>query len=409
MSFNAVNQYSGNHKTWDHVGNVLPNMEYSEGQRPHFESMPAAWLPVVFYEKHFENWLVCTAGKIISLDPQGRVVPAQYMLASSTVTYTTNDVTEQTIDVRTGNACTSASVSASPIDLSAVSAWMGVSGVTWAASAPIGAASYAYLQWAGDGSSIDDGFNPAAYRFHNYNMQHRIAATCDYVLELPLVPATVTAADLAVTSNTGSITTFTAVASLPVAKNTVRTPIAFTNGNATDASTKFVNEMSTLAEVKAVGDWHINLTTGVVSVFSVDAITTSDYQIAYYSYASAPSSVSVFAAVVGNPSPGDFLKANSDSNWAVATSKVNGDGVTDNFDTFSHIMGQVLDLQEHPRDLLDRVRTAYPSLNSDASGSFPGTAGQMDQMPGSANGGYPTKIHYSGASNLVAIVNMVSR
>lgn len=409
MSFNNVNQMTGSFKSWDHVGNVLPNMEYSGGIRPHFDSMPASWLPVTFWDKHYENWLVCTAGKLISVDPQGRIVPGQYMLGSSTVTYTNNDVSAQTIDVRTGSACTSASVSASPITLSGVSAWMGVTGLSWAAKSPIGAAPYSYIQWAGDGSSNDDGTNPAYYRNHNYNMQHRVAALCDYVIELPVVPASQSATDLTVSSNVNNVCTFAAVSNLPVAKNTTRTAISFTDGNATDASSKFVNEVDSLSDLAAAGDWHINLTTGVVSVYTTTSISTSDYQVAYYHYASAPSTVSVFACAVGNPLPGDFLKCDTNSNWQVATPKVYGDGVTDDFDTFSHIMGQVLNIHTFPQAYLDRVRTAYPSLSTDATGSLPGTAGQMDQMPGSASGGYQTNIHYSGAANLTAIVNMVSR
>jgi hypothetical protein len=409
MSFNSVNQLSGTHKSWDHVGNILPSMEYSEGIRPHLEGKPAAWLPVAFYEKKFENWVVCTAGKIVSTDPQGCLVPAQYMLASSTATYTTNDVNAGTIDVRTGTACTSSSVSASPITLSGVSAWMGVSGVTWAARSPIGVCPQAYLQRAGDGSSNDTGFNPAYYRYHNYNMQATVPVLCDYTLQLPVVPASQTATSLSVTSNTGAVTVFTAVGNRPVAKNTVRTPITFTNGTATDVATRFVNEVATAAKVLNAGDWHINLITGVVTVYSNTTLASGNYNIAYYHYASAASTVSVFASVVGNPTPGDFLKCDSNSNWTLATPKVYGDGVTDNFDTYTSIMGQVMAIQTYPRDYLDRVRTAYPSLSTSASGSLPGTAGQMDQMPGSANGGYPTNVHYAGASNLVAIVNMVSR
>ena len=409
MTFNTVNQFTGTHKSWDHVGNVMPNMEYCEGVKPHYDAMPGAWLPVSFYEKQYENWIVCMSGKIISLDPQGRTVPGQYMQASSAVTYSTNDVNAQTIDVRTGNACTSGSVSASPITLSGVSAWMGVSGLTWEAKAPIGVAAYSFLQWAGDGGSLDDGSNPAGLRFNNYNMQHRVAATCDYVLLLPVVPAVASVVDLDVTSNTGAVSIFTAVSNLPVAKNTTRTPFTFSNGTATDVTTRFVNEVSTTAEVLSAGDWHVNLTTGVVTVHSTTTLTNGQYKIVYYHYASAPSNVSVFASVVGNPLPGDFLKCDENSNWEVATQKIFGDGETDDFDTFSQIMGQVLGIHEYPRNLLDRVRTAYPNLSTDATGSLPGTAGQMDQMPGSANGGYPSSIHYSGAADLAAIVNMVSR
>ena len=41
MSFNA---YSANFKTWDHVGNVTPQVEYCEAARPHGEFMPADWI-----------------------------------------------------------------------------------------------------------------------------------------------------------------------------------------------------------------------------------------------------------------------------------------------------------------------------------------------------------------------------
>jgi len=414
MSFNGINQYNATHKSWDHVGNVIPNLEYSEGIRAHFDSMPAAWLPVQFYEKFNDNWIVCMPGKIVGVDPQGRVVPQQYMLTGSTATYTTNDVNAQTIDVRTGNVCTSASVSASPITLSGVSAWMGVSGLAWAAKAPIGVASYAFLQWAGDGADGDDGSNPLHFRYHNFIMQHRVACTMDYVLQIPVVPASTAAESLTVTSNTGAVTVFSALSALPIAKNTTRTPITFANGTATDVTTRFLNEKETAAEVLAMGDWHINLTTGVITVHSTTTLVTGNYTCSYYNYASAASTVSVFASVVGNPLPGDFLKADSNSNWAVATPHVYGTvytgGAAHNFDDFSYIMGQVLGIHDYAgKDLLDRVRTAYSSLSTSSTGALPGTAGQMDQMPGSANGGYPSSIHYAGAANLAAVVNMVSR
>jgi hypothetical protein len=409
MSFNSVNQLTGTHKTWDHVGNLIPDVEISEGFRPYLEAKPAAWLPVQFWEKSMEDWLVCMPGKLLTADPQGRIVPAQYGLDSSTVTYTTNDVNAKTIDVRNGNACTSSSVSAGAITLSGVGAWMGVTGVTWSAKAPLGVAPYAFLQWAGDGSALDTGGNPAAYRFHNYNKQHQVALLCDYALELPVVPASQTAVALTAGVRTGSVQVFSALGSLPVAKNTARTPIAFSNGNAADAATRFVNEVESASDVVSAGDWHVNLTTGVISVYTNATLSTSDYNVAYYHYASAPGSVSVFACVVGNPQGGDFLKSDSNSNWTLATPKVYGDGVTDNFDTFSAIMGQVLEVQSQPRDLLDRVRTAYSSLGTDATGALPGTAGQFDQMPGSATGGVSDKVNYAGAANLVALVNLVSR
>lgn len=408
MTFNSVNQLSASHRVWDHVGNIIPVTEYCAGDRPHLEGKPAAWLPVQFWDKYYENWLVTMPGKILSGDPQGRIVPAQYMLGSSAVTYTTNDVTYGTIDVRNGNACTSASVSASPITLSGLT-WMGVSGVSWAIKPPVGVAPYPFLQWAGDGSVNDTGNNPAYWRHHNYNMQHRVALLCDSCLLLPYVPASQTATSLAANTWASNVQTCTAVSNLPVALNTTRTPIAFTNGNASDVSTRFVNQVTAAADVTAAGDWHINYQTGVVTVYATSSITTGDYNIAYYHYASAASTVSVFGSVLGAVGPSDQLKSDSNSNWVLATPKVYGTENGDNFDTFSYIMGQVLELQAEPTDYLDRVRTAYSSLSTSATGALPGSAGQMDQMPGSATGGVSSLVNYAGAANLVAVVNLVSR
>ncbi len=409
MGFNTVGQYSATHKPWDHAGNIIPDVEKSQGDRPYGEFKPAAWLPVQFYDKYYEDWITCTPGKIVSFDPQGRMVPAQYMLGSSTVTYTSNDVNAGVIDVRNGNACTSGTVSASPITLNGLS-WMGTD-LGWVIRPPAGVAPYAWLQWAGDGSADDNGNNPIAFRQHNYNRQSRASLLCDYLLELPLVPASQSAANITRDSYSSNVQTFNALSNLPVAANTVvRTPIVFADGTLSDSSTRFVNQVVTAAEVTSAGDWYIDLVTGVVSVYAAAELAAGNiYTCAYYHYASAPATVSVFASVVGNPLAGDFLKSDSNSNWTVATSKVYGSSNGNNFDTFSYIMGQVVEVQTQPQDYLDRVRTAWASLGTDAAGSLPGTAGQMDQMPGSATGGVSDKVHYAGAANLVALVNMVSR
>ena len=72
----SANSYTATHKTWDHVGNITPNFEYSEAQRPHGEFRPADWLPVGRYDKLMEEYFVVSAGKIVALDGEGRVVPA---------------------------------------------------------------------------------------------------------------------------------------------------------------------------------------------------------------------------------------------------------------------------------------------------------------------------------------------
>lgn len=401
MSFNSVGQYSANHKVWDHVGNVVPTVEYSEGTRPHGEFMPAAWLPVQFYDKYYEDWMTILPGKAVAFDNDGRVVPAQYELSGATITYTANDVTAGVIDVRTGVTLLIGAIGT--FNVSAVTAFMGRASTAMAVSKPVGVAPYAILQWAGTGAVGDDGNNPAHWRQHNYNRQHRVAILCDYVLELPLVPATTSSENLTQASFSGHVSTLTAVSNLPVASNTARTPLTFANGTLSDASTRFVNQVSSVAEVLASGDWYINLATGVISVYAAATLGAGNiYALTYSNYASAPSGagVSKFACALGDLKAGDFVKVNADSNWVVAADD----------DPFQDVMGQVLEVEAFPKDALDRVRTAYARpLNTNAAGSLPGYAGQMDQMPGSANGGVSDKISYAGAADKVVRINLVSR
>jgi len=408
MGFDNSGSYSATHKGWDHVGNAIPVVEASEGDRPYGEFKPAAWLPVQFRDKFYEEWYVVMPGKLVAFDPDGRVVPAQYGLSGADVVYTQSDIDAGVIDVRTGAAVASAqTIPVSGID-GVIHHFMGKTGtaLAGAVSAPAGAAAYAYFQWAGDGSAGDDGFNPAYYRKHNYNLQHRVAVVCDYVLELPLVPAGTTAENLSRSAYnaTTDVVTGTALSNLPVAANTVRTPISFADGTETDSATVFVNQRDTLAEVVAAGDWHVDLTTGIISWFdALDPGAGSIYAVSYSNYASAPtgSSVSKFASAVGNLKAGDFVKCNADSNFTVATRGT---------DMFDDIMGQVLEVEDvKGKDYLDRVRTAFSDLDSSAAGAYPGTAGQLDQMPGSATGGVTDKVNYAGAANLVVRINLVSR
>jgi hypothetical protein len=267
-----------------------------------------------------------------------------------------------------------------------------------AVSKPAGVAPYAIYQWAGDGSELDDGFNPAGYRKHNHNLQHQMAILCDYVLELPLVPASTASENMTEDSFADNKVTFDALANLPVAANTVRTEITFGDGTETDSATRFVRQL-------AAGDWHIDLTTGVITAWASGALGAGNlYTVDYSNYAAAPtgSNVSKFACALGDLKAGDFVEANADSNFVKADpSSVN----------FADILGQVLEVENVlDKDALSRVRTAYdPPLDTDAAGGLPGYAGQLDQMPGSASGGVPDKVHYAGAANLVVRINLISR
>lgn len=401
MAFDSLGRYTASHKTWDHVGNLIPVVEYSEGVRPHGEFRPAAWLPTQFFDKYYEDYFVVMPGKILACDNDGHLVPAQYELANAQIEYLQRDVDSGVIDVRTGVTLLVADIGT--FNVSAVTAFMGATGVTMTVSKPIGVAPYAYWQWAGDAGEFDDGVNPSGLRQHNYQLQHRCAILCDYVLELPLVPAIATTENLTEDTFAANVATFDAVANLPVAANTaLRSLMVFANGTETDASTAFAVQKDTLAEVTSTGDWYIDLTTGVISHYAAESHGAGNlYTLTYSHYGSAPtgSNVSKFASALGDLKCGDFLIANADSNYVVATTE-----------DFKDIIGQVLEVEDQlDKDALSKVRTAYPSLTTDAAGGLPAYAGQLDQMPGSSTGGVTDKIHYAGAANLVVRINLVSR
>jgi hypothetical protein len=399
MAFDSLGRYVPNHKSWDHVGNILPVVEHSEGVRPAGEFKPAAWLPVQFFDKFYEVYYVVTPGKVLAADNQGRLVPAQYGLTGATVTYTERDVEAGVVDVRTGSTLLLANIGSFAV--SGVTNFMGT-GVTMAVSKPLGVAPYGYFQWAGDGSALDDGFNPVAFRQHNHNLQHQVALLCDYVLEVPLVPASASSEALEQASYASNVLTLGPLDNLPVATNTARTPITFANNTLTDAATRFVRQVATLADIKGAGDWHINYTTGVVSAYAASNPSggSTAYSVSYSHYASAPSTVSKFVCAVGNLKAGDFVKCDSNSNFVVASGS----------DTFQDVIGQVLEVENVlGKDYLDRVRTAYSSLDTSSTGALPGYAGQLDQMAGSANGGVPDKVHFTGAADKVVRINLVSR
>jgi hypothetical protein len=400
MGFNSVGQYSANHKVWDHVGNMIPDIEMSEGNRPAINFKVARWIPVQFFDKYQENWMVLMPGKGVALDNDGCVCPAGCGVSGATITYTASDVTAGTIDITTGLAVTAGkTVTLSDVDGSP--GFMGRSGVALSVSKFVGFAPYAYLQWAGNGGEFDDGVNPLGLNQYNYNMQHGVAINCDYLIELPLVPAKTSTEAMTFGAPSAGVSTGTALSDLPLAKNTMRTALVFADGGS-GHSALFVNEVDTAAEVIGSGDFHVDLTTGVITVYS-GSVTPTGVTLTYYNYASAPagSNVSRFACALGDLKPGDFLKYNVDSNY------IKADPSTDGFDS---ICGQVLAFETFPRGALDKVKTAFASpIGTSASGSLPGYAGQMDQMPGTATGGVSDKIHYAGAADKVVQINIISR
>jgi hypothetical protein len=391
MAINSLGQYTAGHKTWDHVGNITPDVEHSEGVRPAIEFKPAAWLPVVYKDKYYEDWNVIMTGKIVALDNDGRVVPGGYQISTTNIVYTQNDVDAGVIDVRTGVTLLVGAIGSFAV--STVSTFMGRTAEAMAVSKPIGIASYNMLRWAGG-----DGSNPAQFIEHNYQRQHQVAVLCDYLIQVPLIPAKITSEAVTFTVPTSNISSNSGdlLATLPVSPNTVRTPISFAGGA---SATLFVNQKSSVASVTASGDWYVDTVTGTITVYA--ASQPASITVTYYTYGSNATTVSVFASAVGNLKPGDFVVCDTNSNFKKAGGS----------DTFQDIIGQVLQRDNsYPKDALDRVRTAYsPSINTNAAGALPGTAGQLDQMPGSATGGMPAEITYAGAADTIVRINLISR
>ena len=304
---------------------------------------------------------------------------------------------------------------------------MGQTSVAMAVSLPVGIAPYNFYQWAGG-----DGSNPVNFAKHNYNRQHGVTVLTDYYCEYPLVPDE----EVDEASGTGTkdadenIVDFAALAQLPVAANTIRTPITFENGNGTDAATRFQRQVSTRAGIAIAGDWSIVLSTGVVSVYKNTAgnITAGDYDITYFTYKATPGAVSKFACATGNLKPGDFVTFDSNSNFRLADATTVG-GTTISVPgidggaagtagknselvrAHNMILGQVLAREVlKGKDLLDRVKTQFgTALPNLATGALPGYLGQLDQQAGSATGGVPDKIHLAGASDTVVRINLQRR
>lgn len=339
--------YTTNHKGWDHVGNLTPNVEISEGIRPAEELKPAGYLKLVRFDKFSEDYYVVSAGKVVALDSDGNVVPAGLALQAAAYKtawdgaggdigtnrtagraavdgldgftagaaaydatdvdpvasgiavkgHTGNDVVAGDYMVENFFTCVLDGGSATParvIDL--ISADLNDSDSDLTAvvtvSAPIGIAPYNFFRWAGG-----DGFNPSEYTHHNYNRQHQVAVLCDYYIELPVV--------------------------------------------ADKALIKFPQ---------------------ISCVFDSGAALT----------------------------PGTFLIVDASSDmieWAG----------TEGFD---EVVGQVWKIDTaYPKDYLDRVRTAYEGM------------GDLDKMPGTANAGLPDQISYSGGDGTLGMcrINLINR
>lgn len=422
----ASNRYNPTHRGWDHVGNLVPNWEHSEGQRPAMYGVPAPWLPTLFEDKYYEIRVVLMPGKGVAMTCDGFLVPAGLRVewaaaagGDTILTYTSDDVSEKVVDLTTGVVLTAATSYTKTVTLAALKARGLIDAgdsIEAYISRPIGLAAQAYYSW---GSNVEQRdlarelktFNPADFKFHNFRMQHQVAVLCDYVIRLPWLAsdATQEVLDSALTGGTPAfgadlLASATDVKALtrysdltgsdfiawigpdaPVAKSTDRTPIS------ADDATLLGRKRSSPDALTAVGDYYIDHQAGVWFFYVSGGASVPSHvdgaTITYNEYSTAPTTISDFASVTGDLKPGKFVEIDADSNFTLSTSSDS-----------RILMGQVLGFIQHPKDKLDRVKTRYQTL------------GNVNKMPGTATQGLPDTLNLttSGADTEV-IINLITR
>ena len=144
-------------------------IEVSDGIRPAISLKPAQYLPVQHQDNYLNDWVVIPAGRIVSIDASGFLVPANGG-ASQALQYSSNDV-GVTVDID-GNGHDSY-VAAAKTTSSYVPG-----------NKPIGVAPYDYYQ------NINQGFDSATpvglTKYTNYQIQDKVAVLCDYLIEVPV-------------------------------------------------------------------------------------------------------------------------------------------------------------------------------------------------------------------------------
>jgi len=372
--------YVSDHKYWDRMGRITPNIEWSESHRPHFESMPAPWLPVQRREIEIEYYIVVSSGKVVAESREGHIVPAGLKKAwniasgATALTYTATDVSEGVIDLTTGVAVTAAATYTRAQVTTALRERGLIRHTEHAMdfiSNPVGFASYNYYKAAGS-----DHYNPANLYQHNFRPQALVAITCDYVSTFPVLPALATTETMANDNTAGAAgaledffdgTTTPRVAgwfsSTQIAAVTrysdvtagddvvgymfVNYPVAHITEDSpfTASVAGLTREVDSIASISAAGDYFVDYEVGMLFLYEAggNAIPSpwlvGVATITYYHYATtgtATNTVSTYACATGNLEYGDFLTYDSNSNLIKAELDIaTGTGMDGSGDPFA--------------------------------------------------------------------------
>lgn len=399
--------------------------------RPHGEWKPAQWLPIVFTKSdrdQGEDAFVISAGKVVAFDRQGALVPAglrgafNKTTATVVLTYTADDFEWKVKDLTTGlpyavngtTTYTALQVAIALVERGLVpedvvsnnppSSNADVTAIVQAfISKPIGVAEYDYYTYSGraeDGDQV----------FLNYGKQHLVQFINEIEMKVPHRVAASTTADLfdvsAITTKTAASAAgdfpqpgevweigglddlarydldgdeevvALALANKPVAKNTTRTPIS------SDISTVLVKERTSITAVTSAGDWYLDADVGLLFIHAdtwatlVTDNTDPTFSYSYYDDGGIGAASEQWIYFDGECQPGDFVSVDEKSNFVRK-------GVSDDIlASTDPALGRILFAWTEPRDLLDKVKTAFQLTNMNAAAKMPGsaTAGYSDMI-----------------------------
>lgn len=456
--------YVPNHKFWDRMGRVTPNVEWSESHRPHFESFAAPWLPTQRYEVEIEAYYTVSSGKVVGLDGQGFLVPAGLRKAwniasgSNALVYTQTDVDNYVIDLTTGELLTD-TATYTEAQLTAALKERGLIRPDQRAmdfiSKPIGIASYNYFK----ASASDNSYNPRTLFQHNFRPQANCAVTCDYVATYPVLPAI--AADETMdgalanledsidwsSTRTGGWFGSTALNGLtaysskidagddivayvftyfPMAHITADSPITVDNAG-------LVNQVDSVDLVTAAGDYYIDYNLGMLFLYSAGGTAipspfTAASVVTYYHYqaeGTATNTVSTYACATGNLEYGDFLTYDSNSNLIKAELDIaNAEGYNSSFalysadPDYSGAADAEISLQleqavsNYTTGIVGQIlgTVEFPKDYLDrVKTAYQGQTAAINQAPGSATGGRTDQLTYTNSAEKMIIVNLIFR
>lgn len=363
-----------------------PNFEISEGQRFGLNH-PAPYLPLERYEPTFQDYKVIGAGKPVSCDSDGFMVPAGYRLllalgAGNGPQYTALD--EQHGVVKADGSLAAAGDYVIDAMLSA--------GKT--VGRCLGVASYDAYQLSGSDPS-----NPATLKYHNYSRQHGVAVLTDYYLEFPVEPFEriehkIVEETLGADSDTFDLAHDTALDYTVKVKINGRRDVDFAFVDGSPDSLSWV-------AVSGTGDY----------------LKAGDRVEVTYLYENSGVYNAPFSGIAswrGDAKCGDLVTYDQNSAWVSYSAGVIGDTSTTDqsaaiaaeIDKTLDIVGTVYKVDTNfPKQLLDRVKTAYDDrLTGSIQDGRTGEVSKLDRMPGSATDGLPHNIFYAGGDKFSGIV-----